>query len=139
MKSGRPFVKVSAGAIVLAALISLVCPSRISIKPVFILAAIGLALVRCPTDKSFKLHMPTALWHWQHPVKFSTLGPPVKALQPLSQGFWLLSVRMASSIQEQQKLHHSQLRRMKEQQNDLLDKVEGLQTAVCRDAVSDKS
>ena len=54
------------------------------------------------------------------------------------QGFWFLSLSMASSMHEQQKLHHSQITRMKEQQNELLDKVEGLQAAVCRGAVSDK-
>ena len=58
---------------------------------------------------------------------------------PVLQGFWWLSLRLAGSLQEQQKLHHSQIRRMKEQQNELLDKVEGLQAAVCRGTVSDKS
>ena len=55
------------------------------------------------------------------------------------QGFGLLSVRMAMSLQEMQKMHHSQVRRMKEQQDGLLDKVEGLQSVMCRGAVSEKS
>ena len=60
-------------------------------------------------------------------------------LMLLMQGFWFLSLSMANSMHEQQKLHHSQIRRMKDQQNELLDKVEGLQSAVCRGAVSDKT
>ena len=46
MDSRRPAVKIAAGAIILAALISLLCPSKISIKPIILLTAIALALVR---------------------------------------------------------------------------------------------
>ncbi len=72
-------------------------------------------------------------------LRFKQVRRACVKLPLMLQGFWLVSMRMGTSIQEQQKLHHSQIRRMKQQQNDLLDKVEGLQSAVCRGSVSDKT
>ena len=50
MDARSPSVKVLAGSVILAALISLFCPSTISIKPIFLLTALGLALVGNPID-----------------------------------------------------------------------------------------
>ncbi len=50
MDTRTPSLKVLAAAVVLAALISLICPSVISIKPIFLLAAVALALVRSLFD-----------------------------------------------------------------------------------------
>ena len=49
MDPRRPFLTVAAGATVLAAILSLIFPSRITIKPVFVLIAVVLALVRTPS------------------------------------------------------------------------------------------
>lgn len=46
MDTRTPALKVLAAAVILAALISLICPSVITVKPIFLLAAIALALVR---------------------------------------------------------------------------------------------
>ncbi len=50
MDTRTPSLKVLAAAVILAALISLICPSVISIKPIFLLAAVALALVRSFLD-----------------------------------------------------------------------------------------
>ena len=50
MDTRTPALKVSAAAVILAALISLICPSVITVKPIFVLAAIALALVRSLVD-----------------------------------------------------------------------------------------
>ena len=58
MDTRSPSLKVLAAAVILAALISLICPSAITIKPIFLLAAVGLALVRPsrPPAKGFCWH-----------------------------------------------------------------------------------